>query len=142
VGRDPYSYAFFSTVKDIGSSYVVYGSLVLIYIFNSRALAFHYTLIISAMMFFLCFMKMIVAYPRPYQVHPDVLPTTCSGQFGCPSATAIRVVTIVTSLFLDFFHSKRNRKHILYYSVGCIITFIGVFGVMASRVYLAAHSIN
>lgn len=65
-GRDPFLLAYFETIKKIGSNYFIYGVLVLIYVFKERALAFHYTLIISAMMFFLCYMKMIIRYPRPY----------------------------------------------------------------------------
>lgn len=101
-GRDPYVFAFFNTVKKLGSSYFIYGVLVLIYIFKERALAFHYTLIISFMMFFLCFMKMLIRYPRPYQYMAEIIPTSCSGQYGCPSATSIRVSTMMISLFLDF----------------------------------------
>ena len=103
-GRDPLVYTYFETVKDLGSSYFIYGTLLFIYVFKERALAFHYTLVISFMMFFLCFMKMIVRYPRPYQMYADILPTSCSGQYGCPSATTIRVTTMIASLFLDFVH--------------------------------------
>lgn len=66
VGRDPYIYEFFSTVTLIGSSEFIYGTLLLIYIFCSRALAVHYTFVISSMFFWLCFMKTIVMYPRPF----------------------------------------------------------------------------
>jgi len=97
-------FTFFQTVKKLGSSYFIYGVLLLIYIFKERALAFHYTLIISAMMFFLCYMKMLIRYPRPYQYSAEIIPTSCSGQYGCPSATSIRVATMITSLFLDFVH--------------------------------------
>lgn len=108
-GRNPYLFMFFNTIKELGSAEFIYGTLILIYVFCSRALALHYTFIISAMMFFLCFMKTVVMYPRPYQYHDDILPTSCSAQWGCPSATSIRVSTLVTSLFLDFFYSKKHR---------------------------------
>ena len=104
IGRDPYVFAFFNTIKKLGSSYFIYGVLLLIYIFKERALAFHYTLIISFMMFFLCFMKMLIRFPRPYQYMNEIIPTSCSGQYGCPSATSIRVSTLMISLFLDFVH--------------------------------------
>eukprot|EP00347_Sterkiella_histriomuscorum_P023975 403332739 len=94
------------------------------------------------MMFFLCFMKMVVRYPRPYQYHDDIIPTSCSGQWGCPSATSIRVGTIVMSVYLDFCYEVRHRIHPIFYYCGCVLAFLGVFGVMCSRVFLAAHSIN
>ena len=78
-GRDPVWTWIFTYITKIGDSYTLYGILVLIYVFCSRALAFHYTLIISTMMFFLCFMKMVVRYPRPYQFNDDIIPTSCSG---------------------------------------------------------------
>ena len=133
---------FFQLIKNIGSPYFVYGSLGVIYVFCSRALAFHYTLIISTMMFYLVWLKMIFRYPRPYQMSPDVIPTSCSGQFGCPSATSIRVATIVLSLFLDFVQERKKKMSIVCYILGCLAAFIGIFGVMCSRVYLGAHSIN
>jgi len=74
----------------------------IIYVFKERALAFHYTLVISLMMFFLLQLKLMVRFPRPYQYSAEIFPTTCSGQYGCPSATTIRVTTMLTSLFLDF----------------------------------------
>lgn len=57
---------YFQNIKKLGSAWFIYGVLLLIYVFKERALAFHYTLIISMMMFFLCFMKMIIRFPRPY----------------------------------------------------------------------------
>lgn len=141
-GRDPYQYWFFNNIRKLGDSHTLYGILLLIYVFCSRALAFQYTLVISTMMFFLCFMKMIIQYPRPYQYHADIIPTSCSGQWGCPSATSIRVGTICMSVFLDFVYEKRHRLHPVVYYAGCLATFIGLFGVMCSRVFLAAHSIN
>ena len=65
-GRNPIINFIFETVKDTGTSEVVYGTLIFVYVFASRGLAIQYTFIISAMMFFLCFMKMIIASPRPY----------------------------------------------------------------------------
>ena len=141
-GRDPYMYQFYTTMTLIGSTEFIYGTLLLIYIFCSRALALHYTFVISSMMFWLCFMKTIVMYPRPFQYHPDIMPTSCSGQWGCPSATSIRVTTLVTSLFLDFVYSKRHRFNLFFYVVGCSVTLFCVISVLCSRVYLAAHSIN
>jgi membrane-associated phospholipid phosphatase len=129
-------------VKKLGSSYFIYGVLILIYVFKEKALAFHYTLIISAMMFFLCYLKMIIRFPRPYQYSEAIIPTSCSGQYGCPSATSIRVATMIASLFLDFVHTKRNKITLLQYSIGLSITIISIVSVMISRVYLAAHSIN
>jgi len=121
---------------------VVYGTLILIFVFCSRALAVHYAFIISTMMFFLCFMKMIIRYPRPYQYHDEIQPTSCSPQWGCPSATSIRVSTMVFSVFLDFCYDKRQKMHPLLYYFGCLCTTIAIVGVMASRVFLAAHTIN
>ena len=141
-GRDPYLLAFFQTVKKVGSSYFIYGALILIYVFKERALAFHYTLIISSMMFFLCYLKMIIRYPRPYQYSDAIIPTSCSGQYGCPSATSIRVSTIMISLFLDFFHSRRRFMSFSVYFASLFVTVFIVVSVMCSRVFLAAHSIN
>lgn len=107
-GRTSWVNTYFRSFKLIGDAKFVYIVLVLIYIFGSRALAFHYTLIISHAMFFLVFMKMLIHYPRPYQYHPDIIPVSCSGQFGCPSATSIRIATMIMSLYLDFVHEKRR----------------------------------
>lgn len=46
------------------------------------------------------------------------------------------------SVFLDFIYDIRHRIHPILYYLGCLGTFIGIFGVMCSRVFLAAHSIN
>jgi len=49
---------------------------------------------------------------------------------------------MVMSVYLDFVYDKRHRIHTLFFALGSILCFIGIFGVMCSRVYLAAHSIN
>ena len=107
-GRNTWTNAYFRSFKFIGDTEFVYEVLILTYIFGSRALAFHYSLIISMCMFYLVFMKMLIHYPRPYMYHPDIIPTSCSGQFGCPSATSIRIATMITSLYLDYVHEKRR----------------------------------
>lgn len=78
-GRGQAATTFFKVVEQFGNTSFVYLTLFTVYIFCSRALAYHYTLVISTMMFFLVFMKMIIRYPRPYQVHPDIIPMECSG---------------------------------------------------------------
>jgi membrane-associated phospholipid phosphatase len=140
--RDPYLLIFFNTIRKLGSTWFIYGTLLLIYVFKERALAFHYTLVISFMMFFLVFMKMLIRFPRPYQYSPEVMPTTCSGQYGCPSATTIRVTTLLASLFFDFVHERRHKMGVVKYTLMLCLNVFCIGSVMVSRVYLAAHSIN
>jgi membrane-associated phospholipid phosphatase len=45
-------------------------------------------------------------------------------------------------LFLDFVHNKRSHLSLIWYILGIFGTLLGIVGVMCSRVYLAAHSIN
>jgi len=111
-------------------------------VFKEKALSFHYTLVISFMLTFLVSMKMIIRFPRPYQYSPEVMPITCSGQYGCPSATTIRVTTLLTSLFFDFVHEKRRKIGVAKYSLMLCLTVFCIVSVMVSRVYLAAHAIN
>lgn len=129
-------------MKELGSLHFIYGTLLVIYAFQEKALAFHYTLVISAMMFFLCYMKMLIRFPRPYQYSAEIIPTSCSGQYGCPSGTSIRVATLIASLFLDFVHAKRRRMNFMQYSFWLFVTVGSIASVCVSRVYLAAHSIN
>lgn len=49
---------------------------------------------------------------------------------------------MVLSVYLDFCYERRHQMHPLLYYFGCLATFVGIVGVMASRVFLAAHSIN
>ena len=126
----------------VGSTYFVYGTLIFIYIFCSKALAVHYTFVISTFFWFLVEMKMFIRFPRPYQGHDDVLPTECTAQYGCPSATAIRVSTIIFSLYLDFIHEKRRRLGPSLFYFWTFLTTLIIVLVAVSRVYLAAHSIN
>jgi hypothetical protein len=65
-GRSEGLVGYYKVVEQFGTTNFVYFVLFCVYIFCSRALAFHYTLIISIMMFFLVFMKMIIRFPRPY----------------------------------------------------------------------------
>jgi len=133
---------FFNTIRKLGSTWFIYGTLLLIYVFKEKALAFHYTLVISFMMFFLVTMKMIIRFPRPYQYSAEVMPITCSGQYGCPSATSIRVTTLLASLFFDFVHEKRHKMGVFKYSLMLCLTVYCIGSVMMSRLYLAAHAIN
>jgi membrane-associated phospholipid phosphatase len=128
--------------KELGSTHFIYGVLIYIYVFKEKALAFHYTLIISAMMFFLCLMKMIIRYPRPYQYSAEIIPTSCSGQWGCPSGTTIRSTSLLVSLFFDLVHERRFSVTVPQYLFGLVLTIVASVSVMISRVYLAAHSIN
>ena len=141
-GRSPFAMTYYNLVKRFGSSEFIYGTLLLIYVFKERALALHYTLIISAMMFFLSFLKMVIRFPRPYQYSIDIIPITCSGQYGCPSGTTLRSTTVLVSLFLDFVQAKSHKLRVGEYLIFLSITGVSVISVMASRVYLAAHSIN
>lgn len=100
----------------------------------------HYALLISTMMFFMTLMKMLIQLPRPYQFSPDIIPITCSAQFGDPSGTTLRSTTMLVSLFLDFVHDK--RVSLGQYLVCLGITAASVASVMWSRVYLASHTIN
>lgn len=49
---------------------------------------------------------------------------------------------MVMSVFLDFVYEARHSLNPILYYLGCAATFIGIFGVMCSRVFLAAHTIN
>ena len=94
-----------------GSPEFVYFSLILIYIFKSKFLALHYSVVISVMYFFVFYMKLIIRHPRPYQQVKEVVPTRCSVTFGDPSAHCIVSSTMLITHYLNLvYHRWRQKK--------------------------------
>lgn len=113
-----------------------------LFVFASKAFALHYALVISVTMFAFVYLKMLIREPRPYLVDPTLDPYSCSPQYGCPSGSSVRLTCALTSLYLDFVFSKRERMNpILFGFLSLVYIVLFLSGTLA-RLYLFAHTLN
>jgi hypothetical protein len=132
-------------MRRFGTADFFFMVLILIFVFGSRALAFHYSVVISLAMFFMTFLKVVIHFPRPYQIHPDLMPLAlqyCSAQYGSPSSSGIRVSFMMTTIFLDAFYGRRHIIHPFMLAFGFILTQFINMCVLISRVYWVQHTID
>ena len=65
-GWNPTALAFFTSFKFLASNSFFYIIILLLFVFASKAFAFHYTLITSVTMMAVVYLKMLFREPRPY----------------------------------------------------------------------------
>ena len=116
--------------------------MLLLFVFASKAFALHYALITSVTFFMFVFLKMLMREPRPYQYDPTIHPYGCSPQYGCPSGSSMRIASSLTSLYLDFVFSKRNKMNPILFGFFSLVYVVALFSGCIARVYLFAHTIN
>ena len=141
-GRNEALLYYFERLKLLASKSVLLMIPVILFIFESKALAFHYTLITSLSMFCLIFLKMIIREPRPYQYDSSIEPSSCSSQYGCPSGHSIRVTAAFLSLYLDFIFSRRNKIDSIIFGIATLTVITLLVLSWYSRFYLLAHTFN
>jgi hypothetical protein len=89
---------------------VAYAPSVFFYVkVGGRPTAFYYLTTCTSLLFFVGWLKLVQAQPRPFWVSKEVQAFSCTDQYGNPSAHAAICVGVALQIWLDFARSDRFR---------------------------------
>lgn len=94
--------------------------------------------------FFINFLKIAQAGPRPFWVNDKIVPKSCYLQFGLPSGHAMCAFYFANFLYFRYFWFKIEDKvkNALWMAFGTIVIQVGWVLMCYSRFYLGIHSLN
>jgi membrane-associated phospholipid phosphatase len=103
----------------------------------------YYMFIYGAHKFFVAYMKLVLADPRPYMISIKIKPLHCSNSFGSPSGHST-AATFCLAIFLDVFHGKGTQVYLkpIFYYLAMAATFFWYFSIPYSRFLMGVHSLD
>lgn len=109
----------------------------------SRGRAFYYICFLSAIPYLTIITKMIYHEPRPFMVDDKIKVFGCTDEYGNPSGHALFTAGGHFFVFLDIFHSEKEKKFSRpVYFILLFLTISLSFLVGFARFYLGLHTIN
>jgi membrane-associated phospholipid phosphatase len=109
----------------------------------NRGRAFYYICFLSAVPYLTIITKLMYHEPRPFMVDDKIKVFGCTDEYGNPSGHAFFTAGGHFFVFLDIFHSDKEKKFsLLVYSISVFLTLSLSFLVGFARFYLGLHTIN
>ena len=97
----------FLWLTERGGSHELYWAAAIVFIFGRRSRFMYYLAIYGCDKFFVAYMKLVYADPRPYMIDKNIKPLHCSDSFGKPSGHST-AAAISFAIFLDAFHGRNT----------------------------------
>jgi membrane-associated phospholipid phosphatase len=136
--------SFLKILSYIGSNSMFIWLFLVVHIFFSISNSFAFLCVVLFSNYLNNLMKIIYQNPRPFWIDTE-LKLSCNGGFGNPSGHSMRSAAIYLAfahLITDKNFTSSRSLNVIWKSIIFSISIGLIIGIMLSRVYLGAHSIN
>ena len=137
-----YTYFISKLISDLGGEVLIAGTIIVAFIWFSRARAFYYIVLMILVNSLTSIGKIYYHQPRPYMIYDSVhVNGSCSTDYGHPSGHALTSMAVSVAVMFDYYASYPSDELWKKILAGICIPWVPIL-VGLSRLYNGVHSLD